>query len=218
VKRDLHELANREGFAAAISALSKQIGADVVVPPADADCRALIPVRERLEPAALAAPSLDAYERASHKGELAPSVGLAVAEGDEVAGVEEAVAVGRSLGWPVVIRPVESVAVEPDGGLRKRGVVRAVGEDELRTTWDATVGAGQLPKRAKKSAKWKPRPPQSFFGPPPDCRCMNLGCLQTPACLRSAEEWSPSGACPWAMCSGAWGRAGNTQVACPVFF
>jgi len=138
-------LVDHEGFAAAISALSTQIGADVIIPPTDADCRALIPIRERLEPAALAAPPLDAYKRASHKGELArlaPSVGLAVAEGDEVAEVEEAVAVGRSLGWPVVVRPVESVAVESGGHLCKLGVMHAASEDELRATWDATVGAG----------------------------------------------------------------------------
>jgi predicted ATP-grasp superfamily ATP-dependent carboligase len=138
-------LIDSEGFVAAILALAVQIGADVIIPPTDADCRALIPIRERLDPALLAAPSLDAYQRASHKGEvirLAESVGLAVAEGEEVDGVEEAVAVGRSLGWPVVIRPVESVSVDPSGHLHKRGVVHAAGEDELRATWDASVGVG----------------------------------------------------------------------------
>jgi predicted ATP-grasp superfamily ATP-dependent carboligase len=125
--------------------LSTRIGADVIIPPTDADCCALIPIRERLEPAVLAAPALDAYERASHKGEvtrLARSVGLAVAEGEEVGSVDEAVAVGRTLGWPVVIRPVESVAIEPGEHLRKRGVMHAAGEDELRAAWDATVGEG----------------------------------------------------------------------------
>src|SRR5262249_17365925 len=80
-------------FAKAIVALTADHRIDVVVPTTDAASRALIPVRNQLAPAVLAAPALGPYLRASHKGEvarLAPRHGLVVPEGSEVTTLAEA--------------------------------------------------------------------------------------------------------------------------------
>lgn len=133
-----------DAFATAIAALTSEHAIDVVVPTTDAACRALIPARQRLEPAVLAAPRLEPYQRASHKGEvarLAPRFGLAVPEGGEAATLEEALERATSIGWPVVVRAVESVSRE-GAGLRKRGVVRVADAAALSAAWPGAVGGG----------------------------------------------------------------------------
>jgi hypothetical protein len=109
-------------FASALAALCAAHGFDVVVPTTDAACRALIPERKRLGPAVLAAPDLDAYERASHKGEvarLAPRFGLAVPEGGEP---RPRLALARLFGGFARRAPV--YLVRDGSGLRKRGLSR----------------------------------------------------------------------------------------------
>ncbi len=131
-------------FATEVAALTSERAIDVVVPTTDAACRALIRVRERLEPAVLAAPSLEPYERASHKGlvaRLAPQFGLAIPQGGEAASLEEALELATSVGWPVVVRPVESVSRQ-GVGLRKRGVVRVADAAALSAAWREIGGDG----------------------------------------------------------------------------
>src|SRR5262249_27628847 len=131
-------------FITSVASLIREHRIDVVVPVTDAACRALIPARMRLEPAVLAAPRLKAYERASHKGEiarLAPRFGLVVPESRENATTRQALELAAGLGWPVVLRPVESVA-RSGAGLRKRGAVRVANPSALSATWQETVSEG----------------------------------------------------------------------------
>ncbi|MCC6641419.1 MAG: ATP-grasp domain-containing protein [Deltaproteobacteria bacterium] len=118
---------------------------DVVLPVSDAACRALLGAELRLGATRLAGPSRAAYERLSHKGEaarLAARVGLAVPEGAEAASLDDALAIARSLGWPLIVKPVRSVDAEADGTLRSCGVARAGDEAALREVWERVVGGG----------------------------------------------------------------------------
>lgn len=133
-------------YASDVARLSRALEVDLVVPVTDASCRALLPVRERLEPSRLVAPSLRAYETISDKAEvarLAERVGIPVPSGREVVGPEDALLFAESLGWPVIVKPVESVAKDFPGAGRKLGVFRAPDARALRDCWTDTVGTGR---------------------------------------------------------------------------
>lgn len=131
-----------EAFAASVRELALAIGADAVLPISDAACRALLPGRRGLAPAVLVAPDANAYARLSDKGavaELARASGIAIPPGGEAETEDEAVALAESLGWPVVLKPVRSVAPDAGGRLRKMGVERAADPGALRLAWRRSV-------------------------------------------------------------------------------
>lgn len=133
------------GFRAAVEELAAGEAIDVVVPVSDAACRALLGEAPRPGGARLAAPSREAYERLSHKGDaarLAAAAGLGVPEGGEATSFEEALAIARGLGWPVIVKPVRSVEPGSGGTLRSRGVVRAENETALHGAWERAVAPG----------------------------------------------------------------------------
>ena len=136
-------------YAKAVAALCAAHRIELVIPTTDAACSALIPARASLAPAVLAAPAQEPYERASDKAlvtRIAPRFGLAVPEGGEARKLEEALALAGSLGWPIVVRPVRSVA--RDGAvLRKRGVLYAADAQALTAAWPALGADGALVQR-----------------------------------------------------------------------
>lgn len=139
-------LADPAGFRAALADRVVREQIDVVLPVSDASCRALLAAPVALGRALLAAPTAAAYERLSHKGEvarLAASVGLGVPEGGEAGSADEALDLARRLGWPVIVKPVLSVETGAGPALRKRGVLRATSEAALRRAWESVVTPGR---------------------------------------------------------------------------
>jgi len=111
---------------------------DVVVPVTDAACEVLIPVRDALAPAMLAAPSESAYRGASdksHVARLAKLHGLCIPEGCEVENFSQALVAATELGWPVVLKPTFSVKRTPEGRGIKLAVVRAGDTRALEEAW-----------------------------------------------------------------------------------
>jgi predicted ATP-grasp superfamily ATP-dependent carboligase len=137
-------LADPKGFCDAMTALSERCHAAAVLPVSDAACRALLAPGAWTGSARLAAPSLEAYQRLSHKGEsarLGREAGLDVPEGEEVADVEAARDVAARLGWPVIVKPVLSVD-EAEEGRRKRSVACAESAASLERIWRERVAPG----------------------------------------------------------------------------
>jgi predicted ATP-grasp superfamily ATP-dependent carboligase len=133
-------IADPSGFCADVSEVVTHQRIDAILPVSDAACRALLESPESVGRALLLAPERKAYERLSHKGEvarLARSVGIDVPQGGEAQSLEEAVAIARGVGWPVIVKPVLSVEAGPGSALQKRGVARAEDEDALRRLWQA---------------------------------------------------------------------------------
>jgi predicted ATP-grasp superfamily ATP-dependent carboligase len=139
-------LADPGAFAAAVSNLAASTGADVVLPISDAACRALLSVRDHLAAAVLAAPPAEAYSRISDKAvvaELAREQGIEIPPGAVATSEDDAVRIAVELGWPVVLKPVESVASERDGGVRKVGVERVDDAEAMRKAWSCSVGTSK---------------------------------------------------------------------------
>lgn len=138
-------LQHPNGFRAAVGKIAEREAIDVVLPVSDAACRALLAGASRAGPTRLAAPSYEAYERLSHKGEvatLAAAVGLAVPEGGVAGSLGDALAIARDVGWPVIVKPVRSVECDREGAMRRRGVCFAEEETALRAVWERTVAPG----------------------------------------------------------------------------
>ncbi len=133
------------GFTDAVVRLVDHRRINVVIPVSDAACRALVRERERLGPAVLAAPHQTAFETLSHKGQvgaLAAKSGIPVPPGDEATSVAEAQAMAERLGWPVVIKPVQSVRADGQSGARKHAVVRVDRPVDLERAWVRSAGDG----------------------------------------------------------------------------
>jgi predicted ATP-grasp superfamily ATP-dependent carboligase len=133
-------------FSGEVARLSRALRIELVLPVSDAACRALLPTRELLEPTILVAPSRSAYETISDKAKvarLAENAGIAIPAGQEVGGLEEAIAVAEALTWPVMLKPVMSVARDASGVASKLGVACVSDAPELRKCWVETVGAGR---------------------------------------------------------------------------
>lgn len=127
-------------FREAVDALAGARGAVAVLPASDAACRALLLDGPWRSGARIVAPARDAYERSSHKGEalrLGREAGLDVPDGDEVSDLGSARSSAERLGWPVIVKPVESVAA-----LRKRSVVRVADPGALECAWREHVAPG----------------------------------------------------------------------------
>jgi predicted ATP-grasp superfamily ATP-dependent carboligase len=139
-------LREARAFAARLGDLARAIGADAVLPISDAACQALLPARLALAPTALVAPDAGAYARLSDKGavaELARAHGIAIPTGAEASSEGEALERARELGWPVMLKPVHSVARDAGGRLRKQGAERAADPESLRAAWRRAVAPGR---------------------------------------------------------------------------
>jgi len=139
-------LSQPNAFSGEVARLSRALQIDLVLPVSDAACRALLPARELLEPSTLVAPSRTAYETISDKAmvaRLAENAGIAIPPGQEVGEIEEAIAVAEALTWPVMLKPVESVARDARGVAHKFAVACVPDAPALRKCWIDTVGTGR---------------------------------------------------------------------------
>jgi predicted ATP-grasp superfamily ATP-dependent carboligase len=97
---------------------ARRHGADLVVPVTDEVLLPLASARERFRPGTLAIPDDDALAVAGSKSAttaLAGRLGIPVPRTAEVTDVEEGVRFGEEVGFPVVVKPVGSVTLSPDG-------------------------------------------------------------------------------------------------------
>lgn len=130
-------------FAADVRRIVRDKRIDVVLPVSDAASRALLGLAEALQPAVLAGPTRTAFERVSDKAAMADAArmqGLDVPEGREVRLLDEAIQTATVLGFPVVLKPVRSLAT--NGG--RLAVVRVNDEVTLRRHWPEAVRAGSV--------------------------------------------------------------------------
>ena len=128
-------LAAPGAFAEQVSRTAGEAGLDFVLPVTDAACRALLRDRPDLGPAQLLGPTWAAYEALSDKGRVAEAAarhGIAIPATRAALGLEQALAAAHSIGFPVFLKPVQSVDAGSDGALHKRGVERAGDEADLR--------------------------------------------------------------------------------------
>lgn len=127
----------------AVAAAVREHGIDVVLPISDASCRVLLGVRAALSPARVAGPTLDAFERVSDKAattERARELGLGVPAGRVARALDEAREIAKEIAFPVVLKPVRSVA----GANHRLAVVRVDDADALRRAWPEAVRAGAV--------------------------------------------------------------------------
>jgi predicted ATP-grasp superfamily ATP-dependent carboligase len=106
----------------------------VLIPGSDASLLAVSEHRDRLEHSTiLGLPSREAVRRSVDKLLLldaAAGAGLAPPQSRACADLDEAEAAASELGYPVVLKPVQSF-LPVNGGLRQRGVVVVAGSEEL---------------------------------------------------------------------------------------
>ena len=136
--------ADSAGFAARISDLSRELGIEAVLPISDAACRALLSRRLEL-PGVVVAPSLEVYERLSDKEsalQLARETGILTPRSHRASSPEEAVRAADEIGWPVILKPVSSIATVAPGVLRKTRVSRVDDAAALQRAWHEQVGSG----------------------------------------------------------------------------
>lgn len=91
----------------------------------------------------MAGPTLDAFERVSDKAAMAMrarALGLDVPAGRAASSLDEARTIAGELGFPVILKPVRSVA----GAARRLAVVRVAGADALREAWPLASAAGSV--------------------------------------------------------------------------
>lgn len=108
---------------------------DVVIPVSDAASRIILPERSRLG-AAVAGPTLAAYERASDKEavtHVASTIGLRAPSQRRLGAASELDAILPSLRWPVVVKPARS-AVESGGTITRHSVTYAHTAADLSRT------------------------------------------------------------------------------------
>lgn len=122
---------------------------DLVVPVCDEILLPLSSGRHRLA-CALALPEPAALEAVVDKlatVELARSLGVPVPETEAVASADEALAVARRLGWPVVVKPRRSYEWQTDGGRPRHHVTYALDDGGLRGALADAGDAGVLLQR-----------------------------------------------------------------------
>jgi D-aspartate ligase len=110
---------------------------DALIPGSDASLIAISEHRERLEPSTnLGLPSLEAVRRSVDKLvllEAASAVGLAPPASLPCASLEDAQEAAAELGYPVVLKPLQSF-VPVNGGLHQRSVALVADGEELAAT------------------------------------------------------------------------------------
>lgn len=108
---------------------------DVLLPITDVTLQAVRSLDGRLPSTCIVgAPPRDAAAVAADKGrtvELAQQLGVPVPGTVLAATVDEAVAAGTTLGWPVVVKPVSTIVTDADGALGKLVVGYAADETDM---------------------------------------------------------------------------------------
>jgi predicted ATP-grasp superfamily ATP-dependent carboligase len=126
-----------DAFVAAVDEALREQPRSLLVPGSDASLLALSEHRDRLgHSAVLGLPSREAVRRSGDKLlllEVAAEAGLAPPPSRACRHVDEAMAAGAELGYPLVLKPARSF-LPVDGGLLQKGVVVVAGEPVLRQT------------------------------------------------------------------------------------
>ena len=142
-------LVNPIGFARDIIALAQSLGIDGVIPISDASCHALLPERARLpDETLLLAPTETAYRRLSDKkkvAECAEQQGIPSPPGGYATTLEDALAISRTVGWPLIVKPVTSIVTDSSAqGPVRLAVRRADNAPDLERVWSELGGSGAL--------------------------------------------------------------------------
>ena len=142
-------LASPTDFAGEVIALSRSLGIDGVLPISDASCHALLPERGRFpEQTKLLAPTETAYRQLSDKRKVAESAegqGIYSPPGGYAAALDDALAISRNVGWPLIVKPVTSIVANAAGQAPMRLAVRRVDDvADLKRVWQELGGSGAL--------------------------------------------------------------------------
>jgi predicted ATP-grasp superfamily ATP-dependent carboligase len=118
----------------AVERLRRAWEIDLILPVTEPSLLALLPYRDRLSPARIPFPDLDAFRRVTNKQlvlEAASEAGIAVPKQWVVSSVGESGSLPIDLEFPLVLKPARSVS-EAEGRRVKLGVEYARSHDELR--------------------------------------------------------------------------------------
>ena len=142
-------LASPTDFAVELIALSRSLGIDGVIPISDASCHALLPERGHFpKQTKLLAPTETAYRQLSDKrkvAEYAERQGISSPPGGYAAALDDALAISRNVGWPLIVKPVTSIITNAAGQAPMRLAVRRVDDvADLKRVWQELGGSGAL--------------------------------------------------------------------------
>ena len=142
-------LVNPTKFAGEIITLAQTLEIDGVIPISDASCHALLPERAHFpEQTLLLAPTETAYRRLSDKkkvAEYAERQGIPSPPGGYATTLDDALAIARTVGWPLIVKPVTSIVTNASAqGPLRLAVRRVDNAADLERVWSKLSGSGAL--------------------------------------------------------------------------